>query len=1047
MSQLAVESERQLLSCLDEVLDAPAPERLAFARSRFGTDEDLVRDLARLLAEMDRPEGSCLAERVDVILEPVLADLSDHSVGAAGIPAVLVEALAPRYTVLQTLGRGGMASVYLAFDSTLGRHVAIKSLRPELADGIGLERFEREISIAATVDHPGIVPVYDRGKAGGLLFYVMRYVEGGSLRNLLHEQPQLEIRRAIDIARDVAEALDAAHAKKIVHRDIKPANILLDDNGAHVADFGVARLVDAAGREQLTRSGIALGTALYMSPEQAGSTANVDRRSDVYSLGCVVYEMLAGEAPFTGPTQRDIMAKHLAAAIPDLTVVRATVTRPMQQVIATALQKAPADRFASAGEFIDAFERAYRPNYGTAAPSAETGELGAAVRNSDPLPDEPRPRLTKEVAGEGTAIAHVDPTEHALVPRSGNAQTAAAAPALSRGPDAVRPVPRIGAWRRALIGAGIAGVFVGASVVAVYRDWAPPPDAAPAKSRHFTVMLPDTAPMVFVGTGTVGFDQHALAVSPDGSTLAYVAAVNGASMLYVRRLNSDRSEAVIGSEGAFAPTFSPDGQWVAYLSGTRLYRVHADGGQPVSLAEVPEPLAAAWLPNGWIVVSTTQGNAFASIRESGGAIVPMRAGRRMLSPGTLGRDWLLGAFGDGWIGMFPLADSMRMWVLPERGAIQRMSDLPLEERVRGVSPVFQLGSYLIFVRALETGVLMALPFDASRREVLGEPVAVQQGIRVDVGTGMGVGQYALAADGTLMYAPGGSELNVQLLLLDRRGRLDTLPFPRMRIARVQLSRDGRLLTGEVLRPGVPPRWVVLDLERGTQTPLPAYVIWAVPDADNRHILASRAVSPNHHLTERMTLAGVVRDTVVRNGIVTAVSDDGRVFVLMPQGGTGNLVMRRGAAADTVVRLGGNWLANYLVSLSPTGDWVAVSDEVAGKSQVLVVRSTDPSERYQISVNGGEEPLWSADGKSIVYHWRYAWYSVAVDVRDGFKFGAPRPLFKGQYVNFPGYSHALMPDGERHLLMRGSGRTTTTRVEVVTDWLSEVRRVAGRPQRR
>jgi DNA-binding SARP family transcriptional activator len=681
-----------------------------------------------------------------------------------------------------------------------------------------------------------------------------------------------------------------------------------------------------------------------------------------------------------------------------------------------------------------------------ADPDSAVAALATAVRNGDPLPDETRPRLAMKVAGEGVAIAHDDPAEHALVPGSGSVETAAVPPALSGGPNAVRAVPWPSAWRRWLIGAGIAGVFVGAAVVAVYRDWSPPPKAAAAESRHFTVMLPDTAPMVFVGTGTVGFEQHALAVSPDGSTLAYVAAVNGASMLYVRPLNSDRSEAVIGSEGAFAPTFSPDGQWVAYLSGTRLYRVHVDGGQPVSLAEVREPLAAAWLPNGWIVVSTTQGNAFASIREGGGALVPMGGGLRMLSPGTLGRDWLLGAFG-GSIGMFPLADSMRMWVLPERGAIQRMSDLPLEERVRGVSPVFELGSYLIFLRALETGVLMALPFDASRREVLGDPVAVRQGIRVDVGTGMGVGQYALAADGTLIYAPGGSELNIQLVLLDRRGRLDTLPFPRMRIGRVHLSRDGRLLTGEVLRPGVPPIWAVLDLHRGTHTPLPAYVKWAVPDADGKHILATREVSPNHDLTERMTTAGTVRDTVVSNGRVTAVSHDGRVFALRRPGVGGNLVVRRGAPAEPAVNLGGNWLANYLVSLSPTGDWVAVTDEVAGKSQVLVVRSTDPSERYQISVNGGEEPLWSADGKSIVYHWRYAWYSVAVDVRDGFTFGAPRQLFKGQYVNFPGYSHALMPDGERHLLMRGSDRITTTRVEVITDWLSEVRRVAGKPQRR
>jgi hypothetical protein len=353
------EREQQLLSCLDEVLDAPHVERTALIRSRLGDDQSLVRDLERLILAVEQPDEKYLGVSVDVMLQPVLTDLAEHSESDAEVPAALVAALAPRYTVLERIGSGGMASVYLGFDTTLGRNIAIKSLRPELADSLSLDRFEREITIAATINHPRVVPVYDRGNAGGQLYYIMPYLSGGSLRDLLMERPQLEIRKAIDIARDVADALDAAHAKNIVHRDIKPANILLHDHGAYVADFGIARVIDAVGREHLTRTGIALGTALYMSPEQVSTPSKVDGRCDVYALACVLYEMLAGEAPFTGPTQREIMAKHLAAAIPDLTVVRATVTRGMQQVIATALQKAPADRYATAGEFIDAFERNY----------------------------------------------------------------------------------------------------------------------------------------------------------------------------------------------------------------------------------------------------------------------------------------------------------------------------------------------------------------------------------------------------------------------------------------------------------------------------------------------------------------------------------------------------------------------------------------------------------------------------------------------------------------------------------------------------------------
>lgn len=390
MTVLAVGHERHLLACLDEVLDATEAERSAVVRSRFGTDPALLRALERLLAAAAQPDGIFMKERAEIMLRPVLSDLEAQSVSDAEVPDGFTRALAPRYSLLERIGSGGMASVYLAFDTALGRNVAIKSLRPELADGISRERFEREIEIAAAIDHPHIVPVYDRGEADGRLFYVMRYVEGGSLRDLLLERPQLEIRKAIDIARDIAEALDAAHAKKIVHRDIKPANILLDRHGAHLADFGVARLIDAAGRERLTKTGLALGTAAYMSPEQVGSAAAVDGRSDVYALACVLYEMLAGEAPFTGPTPRDIVAKHLAAAIPDLTVLRATVTRPMQQVIARALQKSPADRYATTGEFMDAFERAFL---------APGDDPSPATREATLKPSIPSPRRRRQLAG------------------------------------------------------------------------------------------------------------------------------------------------------------------------------------------------------------------------------------------------------------------------------------------------------------------------------------------------------------------------------------------------------------------------------------------------------------------------------------------------------------------------------------------------------------------------------------------------------------------------------------------------------------------------
>ncbi|MEX2153696.1 MAG: protein kinase [Gemmatimonadaceae bacterium] len=360
MSDIGIERELRVLQGYDLLLDVPEEDRVGFIRERFGADPSLARELERLVEAAAAAEGGILMQGAQKYLAPVVEDLDERSVEEkADIPSQLTEALAPRYSIENKIGSGGMAIVYLAFDNQLHRSVAIKVLRPELADAPTMERFEREIATAARLNHPRIVAVHDRGPAAGTMYYIMRHVPGGSLRDFLDESKPLEIPEAISIARQVAEALDYAHANHVIHRDIKPENILLDDNGAYVADFGVARILDAAGRERLSRTGMAIGTVLYMSPEQIESSPTLDGRSDVYALACVMYEMLAGEPPYTGSNQQDVLRKHLGAAIPDLCVVRSTITRKMQNAIATGLEKRPVDRFAKANLLVNAFERAY----------------------------------------------------------------------------------------------------------------------------------------------------------------------------------------------------------------------------------------------------------------------------------------------------------------------------------------------------------------------------------------------------------------------------------------------------------------------------------------------------------------------------------------------------------------------------------------------------------------------------------------------------------------------------------------------------------------
>ena len=263
-------------------------------------------------------------------------------------------ALAGRYDVEREVGHGAMATVFLARDLRFNRRVAVKVLNPDLAAALGAERFLREIDILAHLNHPHILPLFDSGNARGLLYYVMPFVEGESLRHRLQRETQLPIGDALAIAREVALALDYAHRQGFIHRDVKPENILLSDGLALVADFGIARAVNqAADTDRLTGSGLSPGTPPYMSPEQASGGA-VDSRCDIYALGCVLYELLAGQPPFPGPTAQAVLARHLADPVPPLRTVRPTVPVGVERAVFKALAKVPADRFATAGEFAAA---------------------------------------------------------------------------------------------------------------------------------------------------------------------------------------------------------------------------------------------------------------------------------------------------------------------------------------------------------------------------------------------------------------------------------------------------------------------------------------------------------------------------------------------------------------------------------------------------------------------------------------------------------------------------------------------------------------------
>ena len=282
-----------------------------------------------------------------------LADLQD----------LVRDALARRFTVERELGRGGMGSVFLARDRKHNRSVAIKVLQPDIADAIGSDRFLREIEIAARLSHPHILPVFDSGRAAGLPYYVMPFVEGGTLRDRLRREGRLSVAETLAIASDLASALAFAHREGVVHRDVKPENILFSGELALLADFGVAKARDAALSTRrapavtppaLTDTGLSLGTPAYMSPEQCLALFDVDGRSDLYSLGCVIHEMLTGEAPFSAPTAAAILARRFSEEPPSVRVVRDDVPAEVEAAIRRALSRERAERFASVDEFAAA---------------------------------------------------------------------------------------------------------------------------------------------------------------------------------------------------------------------------------------------------------------------------------------------------------------------------------------------------------------------------------------------------------------------------------------------------------------------------------------------------------------------------------------------------------------------------------------------------------------------------------------------------------------------------------------------------------------------
>ena len=877
------------------------------------------------------------------------------------------------YKVTDRLGVGGMGEVYRAHDSKLHRDVALKVLPAALAhDPDYMTRFAREAQVLASLNHPNIAAVYGLEESQGATALVMELVPGETLADRIERGP-IPVEEAAGIALQIAQALEEAHEHGIIHRDLKPANIKITPEGrVKVLDFGLAKAIEGSSTAvglthsptisvAATQAGVILGTAGYMSPEQAAAQ-RTDRRADIWAFGVVLLEMLSGRKAFTGETVSHVLAAVLHGS-PDLSVVPPTVPPTIKDLLRRCLTKNVKARLQSIGdarvtleEYVadpDAF--AEKP----AAPAVATKER----------------RRTPMVLWIAVAVALV-------------VAAVALAWAASRGDGGERRPMRL----RAEVG----------------------PDA------------------LFLGSGS------SAVLSPDGRRVAMSLGADQTRTLYVRSLDQLTATELPGTEVAYNPFFSPDGQWIGFVTPTELKKVSISGGTPIVLCPVSRSRGASWGEDDVIVLTENPSSGLSRLPAAGGEPTPLTT----LDPAK-------SEYSHRWPQVLPGGRKVLFTSLTSEQGNGSLEVLDVETGVRtvihhgGTYGRYLASGHLVYVNK---GTLFAAPFDLDRLEFTVTPAPVVQGVAERGGA-----QYDVSANGTLLYIEGqAGSPKYELVAVDRRGSAQALTAELQTFVEPRFSPDGRRLAAEVLTGSGSDSWVY-DLERGTSTRLTfsessdSVPVWS-PDGAWVAFGSDRAERPGLY---RKRADGSGEEELLLEGSSVypcSWSRDGRLL-LFSQLGVG------GSNDLHVLALEGDRAATpYLVTdlpeaegaFSPDGRWVAYQSQESGKNDVFVRPFPPGGGKWQISVDGGRHPRWRADGKELYFRNENAVMAVDVDTSgEALRVGTPAKLFEGNFLqasfgslNYADYDAA--PDGQRFAMLRGESRQSVPdHVVIVLDFFKEL----------